>query len=150
MSLNIQRFNGKFEGVLIHTNKQVPTFDHAGKMNGFLLEIESVRDNFIPQGIQQVYMTVCDPNEKKGLHEHEHKEDNFCCISGKCEIVLYKDGEFMRITMGEGDYKTVKIPAGVAHGIKCIGGRPAYVLNCTHPPYDPENPDQTEVEIKDW
>ncbi len=150
MLVEIEKLSDKFEGVLIHKNKTVDTFDHEGETNGFLLEIESMRDNFIEAGIQQVYMTVCNPGKKKGLHAHEHKEDNFCCISGRCEIVLHKDGDFARISMGEGDYKTVKIPPGIDHGIKCIGDKPAFVLNCTNPPYNPDNPDQTEPDIGDW
>ncbi len=151
MQTEVEKLDGKFEGVIIRKNKSVQTYDHSGDTNGFLLEIDSIRDSFIDEpGVQQVYMTVCDVGKKKGLHEHAHKEDNFCCVSGNCEIVLYKDGEFTTIPMGRGDYKTVKIPPGIAHGIKCVGDQPAHIVNCTYPPYDPNKPDQIEVDAGDW
>ncbi len=151
MGIEVQKLDGEFEGVQIRKNKSVTTHDQDGKVNGFLLEINSNLDEFILEpGVQQVYMTVCNPGDKKGLHEHKHKEDNFCCVVGNCEIVLYKNGEFMTVPMGHDDYKTVKIPPGIAHGIKCVGDVPAYVVNCTYPPYDPDKPDQFDPDVGDW
>jgi len=151
--------DGPFEGVYLMDNKNITTTDTNGENNGSVLEIQSDLHGFMipgvsPQidaGIQQVYMTMCRPGMKKGLHWHKIKEDNFTCIAGNAIVCLENKGRFLYIPMGETfGYRTVKIPPGVSHGIQNASTeQEVRVINCTHPPYDPNHVDQVDLTV-DW
>lgn len=140
------------EGVEIKECKKVVTKDHNKKANGWIMEIVNILEPFMKDAPrpEQVYMTVCLPGEKKGLHVHKgNKYDTFCCVYGDARIVLYKDEVFQTVDMGEkSGFKAVRIPPGVAHGIKCNGNFPAYVISMPSEAYDPDEPNQEELNLE--
>ena len=124
--------------------KKVVTFDHDGKENGWLLEINSVRDGFTKQIPGQVYLTVASPGAVKGFHLHQKKLDHFTCIKGKIKLVIFDGDKFQEFLMGEGNFITVKVPPKIPHAIHNIGSDDAYVINYCYPAFKADEPDQEE------
>lgn len=125
--------------------KKVVTKDPKSKEpNGFLVEIVSARDCWTEHLKGQVYMTTVLPRVFKGFHIHQKKIDHFTCVRGDVLVVTYEDGEYREYPSGEKGFCTVKIPPRVPHGLYNLGTEEAYVINYCYPPYDPEDPDQTE------
>jgi len=126
--------------------KKIKTFDHDQKKNGWLLELNSVRDGFTEHIEGQVYMTVATPGAVKGFHLHKKKIDHFTCIKGKIRLVIFNGKEYQEFLMGDDNFITVKVPPTIPHAIHNIGSEDAYVVNYCHPAYDPDNLDQEEWE----
>ncbi|MFC1888810.1 dTDP-4-dehydrorhamnose 3,5-epimerase family protein [Thermodesulfobacteriota bacterium] len=90
----------------------------------------------------EIYFTVVYPGVIKGWHCHTRQINNYTVVSGMVKIVLYDlredsptKGELMEIFAGEQNYVFVKIPVGVASGIKGVGTEPAIVANCATEPH---------------
>jgi len=80
----------------------------------------------------EIYFTTVYPNVVKGWHKHTVQTNNYVVVSGMAKIVLFDKrddsptkGELMEIFAGEDNYVFIKIPPGVASGIKGIGVKPA-------------------------
>lgn len=129
--------------------KMVPTYARDGHTNGWLLEVVSSRDSWTEHIEGQVYLTVAYPGELKGYHVHRKKVDHFTCVCGRADVLALVDGEVARFPMVDdgGSRFTVKVPAGYPHAIENTGEFDAYVINYCWPPYDPEDPDQEELEF---
>ena len=92
----------------------------------------------------------------KAFHWHRFQDDLWFAANGKILIVLYDlrhksptYGHTQILTAGEGDYKLVVIPAGVAHGYKVLSRVPALVFYHTTRPYNPQNPDEERLAFND-
>jgi dTDP-4-dehydrorhamnose 3,5-epimerase len=128
---------------------------------GFLMEIFRRDDPFFEQ-FGQAYVTVVYPGVVKGWHYHKNQTDHFCVIKGMGKVVLYDrregsptHGEANEFFMGEKNPTLLRIPKGVAHGIKGIGVEPAYLLNIPDEPYNYETPDEYRIPARgeipyDW
>jgi len=104
----------------------------------------------------QAYMTTTYPAVVKGWHYHERQTDMVCCLSGEIKLALYDarphsetQGVVNEIFLGDSNRLLVKVPVGVYHGWKCIGERPAIVLNLPDQVYKYDAPDECRVDPHD-
>jgi dTDP-4-dehydrorhamnose 3,5-epimerase len=133
------------DGVTIKRLKVIPD------ERGFLMEIIRRDDPFFT-GFGQTYLTVVYPGVVKGWHWHKVQTDHFCVIKGMAKVALYdrRDGSLTRgevneFFLGEKNPIVLVIPAGVLHGMKGVGGEPAFLLNLTTEPYHYDEPDEYRV-----
>jgi len=119
---------------------------------GFLMEILR-NDDEMYDGFGQVYMTTAYPGVVKGWHYHEHQNDHMTVIKGMAKIVLYDmreesptHGEVNEFFVGEKNPILIRIPVGVAHGMKGIGTEVAYMLNVPDNTYNYDDPDEKRIE----
>ena len=110
---------------------------------GVIMHMLRVDDpDFVKFG--EIYFSTVYPGVIKGWHCHTRQINNYAVISGMAKIVLYDmrtgsptKGELQEVFAGEQNYIFIKIPVGVASGIKGIGSKPAVIANCATEPHDP-------------
>ena len=92
------------------------------------------------------------PKIVKAWHLHKKQTDNFICLCGSIKIVLYDDregsetrGRINEFFMGDDQQILVSIPAGVFHGMKNMGNKPAMIINTATKAYDKDNSDEERV-----
>lgn len=119
---------------------------------GFLMEILR-NDDDLYDGFGQVYLTTAYPGVVKGWHYHEQQIDHLTVIKGMAKIVLYDmragsatRGEINEFFIGEKNPLLIRIPIGVAHGMKAIGTETAYMLNVPSKEYNYDQPDELRIE----
>lgn len=128
---------------------------------GFFREIICVTDDFFEEGFGQWSHSLMYPGVIKAWHIHGKQTDWWYVGTGVLKVVLYDAredsptrGEIMELLMGENQPEQVlRIPAGVAHGCKCISG-PVHLFYVTSRIYDPDDEgripyDDTEIGY-DW
>lgn len=120
----------------------IKTKDRFNRKNGWLLEIDSVRDRFTEKILGQVYLTTATPGAVKGFHIHQKKIDHFTCIRGNIKLVVFDGREYRAYPMGERNFITVKVPPRVPHAIYNCGRKEAYIINYCWPAFDPKDPDE--------
>lgn len=105
---------------------------------GFFEELIRVDDEFFSEGFGQLSRSSMIHGVVKAWHVHKSQVDWWYAIKGKIKVALYdmrltsstykKISEFL---LGEGGEDVViKIPAGVAHGLKVLEG-PAELIYVT-------------------
>lgn len=111
---------------------------------GFFREIIRITDEFFAEGFGQFSHSVMYPGVAKAWHIHKTQVDWWYVPIGNLRLVM-KDlredspthGELQEIYMGENyTAKAVKIPPGVAHGCKVLGGV-THLFYITSRTYDP-------------
>lgn len=111
---------------------------------GFFREIIRVTDEFFDEGFGQFSHSVMYPTVAKAWHIHKTQVDWWYVPVGNLRLVM-KDlredsptrGELQEIYMGENyPAKAVKIPPGVAHGCRVLGGV-THLFYITSRTYDP-------------
>lgn len=116
-------------------NVKVKELNHFEDERGWLTEIwRSDEDGF--QAVMS-YVSQTSPNVARGPHEHVHQADYFVFMGpGRFILYLWDNrknsptfGQKMEIEAGEGDAKSVYVPAGVVHGYKCISRGPGWCIN---------------------
>src|SRR3989338_5558272 len=136
--------------ITIKTCKEVATKHVDGSPNGWLLELQSDKDGFTENLRGSFYLTVCDNGAVKGYHIHALATYHVTCLKGKVRSTVYKSmAEKEVITMGDGDFKTIKYPPGCAHLIENIGTEPAYVFIYRYPSWDSKVKEQLDVAPED-
>ncbi len=133
---------------------------HADE-RGFFREVLRVTDDIFSEGFGQLSWTLMHQGVCKAFHWHRKQIDWWLAASGVIKAVLYDlreesptlglTNEFM---MGDGyDPMVLKIPPGVAHGLKVIQG-PAHLFYITSRVYDPQDegriPHDDEAIGYDW
>jgi dTDP-4-dehydrorhamnose 3,5-epimerase len=117
---------------------------HADE-RGFFREIVRGTEEIAAEGWAQVSHSLMFPGVVKAWHVHPTQIDWWYVVSGDLKVALY-DGREGSSTQGElqevflGDHypaRLLKIPAGVAHGCKAIGG-PVHLVYLTSSTYDPK------------
>jgi dTDP-4-dehydrorhamnose 3,5-epimerase len=111
---------------------------------GFFREIIRVTDDFFHEGFGQWSHSLMYAGVAKAWHVHNVQVDWWYVASGVLKVVLYdaRPGsstyrKTVELFMGDNQPATVLgIPAGVAHGCKCING-PAHLFYITSKVYDP-------------
>ena len=100
----------------------------------------------------QVYLTVAYPGIVKGWHYHKVQADNFACVSGMIQLVLYdarKDSatfkEVNEFFMGLHNPILVQIPSYVYHGFRAVGSQEGLLLNIPTEVYRYKDPDEFRV-----
>lgn len=118
---------------------------------GFLMEILR-NDDPLFDTFGQVYLSVANPGVVKGWHYHKLQTDRMAVIKGMSKIVLYDmredsstHGEVCELFIGDKNPMIVKIPPGVAHGMKCIGTEPSYMINIPTHVYNYKKPDEYRI-----
>lgn len=129
------------DGVVVKSLKVVA--DERGHLMEILRSDDEVFEKF-----GQVYLTTVYPGVIKAWHMHRGRNDNIACVRGMIKLVLYDGrdgsptaGELVEVFLGEDRPVLVHIPRGVRHGLKCISGHEAYLVNIPTELYDHEEPD---------
>lgn len=99
---------------------------------------------------RQVSFSEMLPGVIKGFHLHYKQDDVwFVPPSSRMLIGLHDsragsktEGQTMRFIMGAGKAKIVRIPAGVAHGIRNIDEKTGFVFYFVSQQFDKESPDE--------
>lgn len=109
-------------------------------------EIIRATDPFFAEGFGQLNLAIMNPGTAKAWHIHQRQVDWWYVPVGVVKLVMHdlrRDsptyGETQEVILGP-DYghKVVKVPPGVAHGSKVLGGI-SYLLYVTSTVYTPED-----------
>ena len=111
---------------------------------GFFREIIRVTDDFFKEGFGQCSHSVIYPGTAKAWHVHKIQIDWWYVAAGVLKVALHDTRndsptfrETMELLMGDDQpSRVLRIPAGVAHGYKCING-PAHMFYVMSHIYDP-------------
>jgi dTDP-4-dehydrorhamnose 3,5-epimerase len=122
---------------------------------GLLMEMLRDDDDIF-QKFGQVYLSVVYPGVVKGWHYHKKQTDHFVFVKGMAKVVLFDDressatrGEVNEFFMGEHNPILLVIPPLVLHGMKGVGGEPAYLVNVPTEHYVYDDPDEHRVDPND-
>lgn len=122
---------------------------------GILMEILR-SDEGLLRFFGQSTMTIANTGTIKAFHWHRRQDDLWFVATGKAQVVLHDVregsptmGETMTLTAGEGAYKLIVIPTGVAHGYKVLSREPVLLIYYTTEPYNREHPDEERIPYND-
>jgi dTDP-4-dehydrorhamnose 3,5-epimerase len=110
---------------------------------GFFEEMIRVNDPFFTEGFGQISHSSMLPGVVKAWHIHKTQVDWWYVVRGTIKVAMYDMREQSKtykelneLTVGaeEGKNKIIKIPAGVAHGLKVVEG-PADLVYVTSSVY---------------
>ena len=112
---------------------------------GYFEELIRRTDEFFREGFGQLSHTFMAAGVVKAWHVHKTQIDWWFCTTGKIKAVLYDRREnsttfreLNEFILGEEpDNIMLKIPAGVAHGMKVLKG-PCHFIYVTNAIYNPE------------
>jgi dTDP-4-dehydrorhamnose 3,5-epimerase len=134
-------------------HKKFVTKDEHGDVNGFLVPLYNIHDQFFAAGRepQQVYMTTILPGTIKGPHLHFIRTGFFTCIKGNVRVVLKTDDGYQVFFSGEDyEYRSIEVPTGVPAAVQCLGDEEAYLLNMPNPAWTPEMNDEHAADFGDF
>ena len=121
-----------------------PLVTHADE-RGFFREIARSTEQIVREGWHQVSHSLMHPGVAKAWHLHPTQVDWWYVPAGDLKVALYDTrdgsstrGELVELFLGE-HYaaQLLKIPAGVAHGCRAIGGT-AHLIYLTSSTYNPD------------
>ncbi|MBI5619690.1 dTDP-4-dehydrorhamnose 3,5-epimerase family protein [Candidatus Gottesmanbacteria bacterium] len=113
---------------------------------GFFEEIIRVSDAFFAEGFGQLSHSFMHQGVVKAWHVHKTQVDWWYVVTGTVKVALVDvragsrtEKELNEFILGENASKptVLKIPAGVAHGLKVVKG-PAHLIYVTSGEYDKE------------
>ena len=112
---------------------------------GYFREIIRKTDPFFGEGFAQLSHSLMHPGVAKAWHIHKTQIDWWYVPVGVLKVALYDPrpdsptkGQLQELFMGEAyGSRVLKIPPGVAHGCRAIGGT-AHLVYVTSNVYDPE------------
>lgn len=128
---------------------------------GFFEEVIKKNDGFFSEGFGQLSHSHMHDGVVKAWHIHKTQIDWWFVVSGTIKVALYDTREksatykqLQEFIIGEqGDKCVVKIPAGVAHGLKVIAG-PADLVYVTSTTYNKDEEGRIPYDDKtigyDW
>jgi dTDP-4-dehydrorhamnose 3,5-epimerase-like enzyme len=131
---------------------RITTRDAAGEVNGFLVPIFNMHDDFPnpDQHPKQVYLTVVAPGKVKGPHLHLKRWGLFTCIAGNVRIIVRTEAGYASYFSGvDHQFRTIQVPAGVPAALQNLGDVDAYVLNMPSPAWHPDDLDEHDVAFDD-
>jgi dTDP-4-dehydrorhamnose 3,5-epimerase len=107
-------------------------------------EVIRVSDTFFAEGFGQLSYALMHPGTAKAWHVHRTQVDWWYVPSGALRLALFDTRtsspthrELQEILLGpEYGHKVVRIPPGVAHGCRVLGG-PTQLFYVTSREYDP-------------
>jgi dTDP-4-dehydrorhamnose 3,5-epimerase len=111
---------------------------------GFFREIIRVTDDFFQDGFAQWSHSLMHPGTAKAWHVHQKQTDWWYVAIGTLKVALYDTrsdsptcGQLTELFLGDNHLpQVIKIPPGVAHGCKAIGGA-AHLFYITSHTFDP-------------
>lgn len=143
----------KIKSLKVHEDE--PDSDQPDVRRGFLAEILRADEGLLRRFGQSTF-TIAYKGTIKGFHKHEKQDDLWFVATGKVLVVLYDDRadspsykQTQTLYAGEGDYKLIVIPVGVAHGYKVLSDEPVILFYHTTEAYDPKNPDEHRLPLDD-
>ncbi|MEX2160067.1 MAG: dTDP-4-dehydrorhamnose 3,5-epimerase family protein [Dehalococcoidia bacterium] len=112
---------------------------------GFFREIVRSTEDVVREGWKQISHSLMHPGVAKAWHLHKTQIDWWYVPVGDLKVALYDTrngsatkGELQELFVGEHyEAQLVKIPPGVAHGCRVIGGT-AHLIYLTSGTYDPD------------
>ncbi len=116
--------------------KKVITYDHAGRENGWLIELYKDGEK------TTAYLTAAAPGAFKGYHLHRIRAARYVCVRGRMKIILYVNGKRQEHVLDAASPQRLFIPPNVATGLQNIGDEEAWLVNYPDPPYDPSLKDE--------
>lgn len=128
---------------------------------GYFEEIIRESDDFFAEGFAQLSHSFMMPGVVKAWHVHTTQVDWWFCTTGKIKAALYDTRrgspthkELNEFILGDTpDNIVVKIPSGVAHGMKVLEG-PCHFVYATSKIYDPKEEGRIAYDDKgigyDW
>jgi dTDP-4-dehydrorhamnose 3,5-epimerase-like enzyme len=122
--------------------KKVPTRDHSGNDNGFLIELFKDKESGEKT---EVYLTAAAPGAFKGYHLHRVRAARYVAIKGKMKITLYSPGDpnsKEEHILDSATPSRLFIPKDIATGLENIGDEEAWLINYPDPAYDPSLTDE--------
>lgn len=134
------------DDVSIARAKKVITYDHAGRENGWLIELYKDGEK------TTAYLTAAAPGAFKGYHLHRVRAARYVCVRGRMKIILYVNGKRQEHVLDAASPQRLFIPPNVATGLQNIGDEEAWLVNYPDPPYDPslrdEQVEYSETELQ--
>lgn len=134
----------------LKVHKDIPDTEQTAEI-GILMEVVRDDDKLLSR-FGQSTMSVAPYGTIKAFHFHKHQDDLWFIASGQAKIVLFDTRESSSthkqvqiIKAGEGDYKAVLIPVGVAHGYRVLSKEPVILFYHTTKSYNPKNPDEERL-----
>jgi dTDP-4-dehydrorhamnose 3,5-epimerase-like enzyme len=131
--------------------KKVPTRDHSGNDNGFLIELFKDKETGEKT---EVYLTAAIPGAFKGYHLHRVRAARYVALKGIMKITLYKPGDpnsKEEHILDSSKPPRLFIPKDIATGLENVGEEEAWLVNYPDPAYDPSLKDEqveyTEEEL---
>lgn len=128
--------------------KRIVTKDLYSQQNGFLTEIASSKDGwskFLDNA--QIYLTTILSKSKKGFHLHHKKENQVICIKGKVILGVWDGKTIEEFILDSAFPIMVRVPKEHALCFYNPGDEEVYVLNLCSPPYDPNDPEQEDIDL---
>jgi dTDP-4-dehydrorhamnose 3,5-epimerase len=121
-----------------------PLMTHRDE-RGFFREIARDTEGIVREGWAQVSHSLMHPGVAKAWHLHPTQIDWWYVPVGDLKVALYDTregsataGKLLELFLGEHySEQLLKIPAGVAHGCRAIGG-PAHLIYLTSSVYNPD------------
>ncbi len=121
-----------------------PLVTHADE-RGFFREIARNSEGIASEGWAQISHSLMHPGVAKAWHLHPTQIDWWYVPAGDLKVALYDTregsstkGQLDELFLGEHyDAQLLKIPPGVAHGCRVIGGT-AHLIYLTSSTYDPK------------
>lgn len=112
---------------------------------GFFREIARDTEEIVTEGWAQLSHSLMHPGVAKAWHVHPNQIDWWYVPIGDLKVALYDTrdgsstkGQLDELFLGEHyDAQLLKIPAGVAHGCRVIGGL-THLIYMTSKTYDPD------------
>ena len=112
---------------------------------GFFREIARDTEDIVTEGWAQLSHSLMHPGVAKAWHVHPNQIDWWYVPVGDLKVALYDTrdgsstkGQLDELFLGEHyDAQLLKIPAGVAHGCRVIGGL-THLIYMTSKTYDPD------------
>lgn len=139
--------------LLVHPD--IPDRPDEHGSGGFLMEVLRSDEGLLRQFGQSTF-TVAPKQTIKAFHYHEHQDDLWFVATGRAKVVLYDrrpesptKGETQVFYAGQGDYKLIVIPAGVAHGYQVMSQEPVLLFYHTTAPYQSADPDEQRIPWND-
>lgn len=139
----------------LKVHQDIPDTDKSQGKLGFLIEVLRDDDGLLKK-FGQTNFTVAYLGAIKAFHYHKKQDDLWFMATGKAIVVLHDlrddsptKGETQIIMAGEGDYKLILIPVGVAHGYKVLSEEPVLLFYHTTKSYNSASPDEERIPFDD-
>lgn len=107
---------------------------------GWLVELLKKKDL---SKFGQISLSITKPGFKRGGHYHTRKNEWFCVIKGKGELILkdIKTNKVEKFILDSNDLQIIKIPPNKAHIIQNISDEDMYLLIHVDEQFDKKDPD---------
>ncbi|MFH1663292.1 MAG: dTDP-4-dehydrorhamnose 3,5-epimerase family protein [archaeon] len=127
--------------------KELKVFRDA---RGFLFELLRKDDELFEGKFGQILVSESNSGVVRAWHLHEKQIDYVCCVKGKIKFCTAEEKkgktEIKEFLLGEEKPVLVKVPAGIWHGYKVLGEKPALVVYVMDKAYNPKKPDEKRKE----